>query len=105
MAYLGFSVCWGLGAGGPYRLGHLAQGQAKLNVAFQLTGVEAVALAVRRLVKLEKPELDRALGEGGVEVKHMVAAVIVMVAFCRSWHPGSHTKCRQGRPWWWASCG
>ena len=70
----------GLGAGGPHRLGHLAEGEAKLNVTFQLTGVEAVALAVRRLVKLEKSELNRALGEGGVEVEHMVAAVIVVLA-------------------------
>ena len=70
----------GLGAGRPYHLGHLAEGQAKLNVAFQLSGVEAVALAVRRLVKLEKPELNRTLGEGGVEVEHMVAAVIVVLA-------------------------
>ena len=61
MAYLGFSVCWGLGLAVPHGLCHLAEGQAKLNVAFQLSGVEAVAFAVRRLVKLEKPELNRTL--------------------------------------------
>ena len=70
----------GLGACGSHGLCHLAEGQAKLNVAFQLSGVEAVALAVRRLVKLEKPELNRAFGEGGVEVEHMVAAIVVVLA-------------------------
>ena len=42
--------------------------------------MKAVAFSVAGGIELEKPELDRALGEGGVEVEHMVAAVIVMVA-------------------------
>ena len=40
--------------------------------------MEPVLLAVCRGFKLEKSELDGALGEGGVEVKHVVAAVVVM---------------------------
>ncbi len=76
----GVLVLLGLGAGGAHRLGHLAERQAKLDVALQLAGVKAVAFSVAGGIELEKPELDRALGEGGVEVEHMVAAVIVMVA-------------------------
>jgi len=76
----GIFVLLGLGAGGADFLGHLAQCEAKLNIALQLACVEAVLLAVRRLVELEEAELDRALGEGGVEVKHMVAAVVVVLA-------------------------
>ena len=42
--------------------------------------MKPVLLAVCRSIELEEPELDRTLGEGGVEVQHMVAAVIVMLA-------------------------
>ena len=70
----------GLGACGSDRLCHLAQGEAQLNVALKLSGVEPVLLAVRRGIELEEPELDRSLGEGGVEVQHMVAAVVVVLA-------------------------
>ena len=42
--------------------------------------MESVQLAVCRGVKLEKAELDRSLGEGSVEVQHMVAAVVVVLA-------------------------
>src|SRR5699024_7485278 len=73
----GVLILLGLGAGGAHRLGHLAESQAKLDVAFQLPSVKAIAPSVRRGVKLEKPELDRAFGEGGVEVEHMVAATVV----------------------------
>ena len=76
----GVLVLLGLGAGSSHRLGHLAEGQAKLNVALQLAGVKAVAFTVGGGIKLEKPELDCAFGKSGVEVEHMVAAVIVMVA-------------------------
>ena len=62
-----------LRACGSYFLCHLAQGQAKLNVALKLAGVDAVLLSACRCVKLEKSELNCALGEGGVEVKHSVA--------------------------------
>ena len=44
-------------------------GTAKLDVGFQLTGVKSVLLAVAGVGKLEKPEFNRALGEGGVEVQ------------------------------------
>ena len=47
--------------------------EAKLDVAFQLSGVKAVLLAIRGGIELEKAKLNRALGEGGVEVEHMVA--------------------------------
>ena len=76
----GVFILLGFGAGGAHHLGHLAERQAKLDVALQLAGVKAVALSVRRGIELEKSELDRALGECGVEVEHMVAAVIVMLA-------------------------
>ena len=76
----GVFILLGFGAGGAHHLGHLAEGQAKLDVALQLAGVKAVAFSVRGGIELEKPELDRALGECGMEVEHMVAAVIVMLA-------------------------
>ena len=60
-------------------LGHLAECQAKLNVTLQLTGVEAVAFAVCRSIKLEKAEFNGSLSEGCVVVQHVVAAVVVMV--------------------------
>ena len=75
----GVLVLLGLGAGGLDRLGHLAQGQAKLDVAFELPGVKAILPSVCRGVKLEKPKLDRALRKGGVEVEHVVARVVVML--------------------------
>ena len=52
---LGVLGLLGLGAGGLDFLRHLAQCEAKLDVALQLSGVDAVALAVRRGVELEKP--------------------------------------------------
>lgn len=73
LGLLGFRAC------GLDLFGHLAEGQAKLNVALKLSGVEAVLLAARGCFELEKPELNRALGEGSVEVKHMVAAAVVVV--------------------------
>ena len=76
----GVLVLLGLGACGSDCLCHLAQGEAELNVALELSGVESVQLAVCRGVKLEKTELDRALGEDSVEVQHMVAAVVVVLA-------------------------
>lgn len=52
--------------------GHGAHRQAKLDVSLELSGVQAVCLSVRRCVELEEPELDRSLGEGGVEVEHVM---------------------------------
>ena len=34
---------------------------------------------MRSLIELEEPELDGPFGEGGVEVEHMVAAVVVVM--------------------------
>ena len=76
----GVLVLLGLGACGSDRLCHLAQGEAQLNVTLELASVESVLLAVCRSIELEEPELDRSLGEGGVEVQHMVAAVVVVLA-------------------------
>ena len=64
----GVFVLLGLGAGGADFLCHLAESQAELNVALQLTCVEAVLLATLRLVELEEAELNGSLREGGVEV-------------------------------------
>ena len=47
---------------------HLAEGEAKLNVALELSGVKAVLSAAGGRVELEKAELDRALCEGRVVV-------------------------------------
>ena len=77
---LGVFVLLGLGACGSDFLGHLAECQAKLNVALELACVDAVLLAVCGGVELEKSELNRPLGEGSVEVKHMVAAAVVVLA-------------------------
>ena len=76
----GVFVLLGLGACRPHRFGHLGKGETKLNVAFQLSGVKSVLPAVRRGIELEESELNRALGEGGMEVQHMVAAVVVVLA-------------------------
>ena len=69
---LGVFVLLGLWAGSADFLCHLAQGQAKLDVGFQLARMEAVLLAACRGIKLEEAELHRALGEGGVEVQHVM---------------------------------
>lgn len=68
-----------LGAGAPQVLCHLAHCEAELNVALELACVEPVLLAVGRRCELEKSELDRAFGEGSVEVEHVIAAVVVVV--------------------------
>ena len=75
----GVLVLLGLGAGRPHILRHLAQRQAKLNVAFELSCVDAASASFRGLIELEEPELDCPFGKGGVEVEHMVAAVVVML--------------------------
>ena len=63
----------------PHVLRHLAEREAKLDVAFQLSRVDA-ALALRsRLIELEEPELDGTLREGRMVVEHMVAAVVVVL--------------------------
>ena len=41
--------------------------------------MDAVLLAALGCVELEKPEFNRSLCEGGVEVKHVVAAVVVVL--------------------------
>ncbi len=41
--------------------------------------MDAAPALCGRLIKLEEPELDRPFGEGGVEVEHMVAAVVVVL--------------------------
>ena len=77
---LGILVLLGLWAGGADFLSHLAQCEAKLNVALQLASVEAILLAIGGSIELEEAELNRSLGEGCVEVQHMVAAVVVVLA-------------------------
>ena len=59
---------------------HLAECKAKLNVALELSCVKSVLLAAARCIELEKSEFNRAFGEGCVEVEHMVAALVVVVA-------------------------
>ena len=73
-------VLLGLGACGADILCQLAQSQAKLNVALQLSGVKATLAVGGGSVELEKPKLNRTLGEGCVVVEHMVSAVVVVLA-------------------------
>ena len=73
-----FVLLW-LGACGSYRFCHLRKCEAKLNVAFELPGVDATLAVCRGCIELEKSELDGAFGEGGVEVQHMVSAVVVVL--------------------------
>lgn len=75
----GVFVLLGLGTCGSDFLCHLAECEAKLNVALQLTCVDAASAFCGGGVKLEKSELDRSLGEGGVEIQHVVAAAVVML--------------------------
>ena len=56
---LGIFVLLGFGAGGADFLCHLAQGQAKLDVALQLSGVKVVLLAVCGSIELEEAEFER----------------------------------------------
>ncbi len=72
-------VLLGLGACRAHILCHLGKRQAKLDIALELPCVDAAPALGGRLIELEEPELDRAFGKGGVEVEHMVAAVIVVV--------------------------
>ena len=61
-----------LGAFGADFLCYLAQGEAKLDVALQLSGMKAVLLAACGGIELEKSEFHRSFGEGGVEVQHIM---------------------------------
>lgn len=67
------------GAGGLDHHRHLAQCKTKLNVAFQFSGVKSTLAFCGRVGELEASELDRAVGEAGVVVEHMVAAAVVML--------------------------
>lgn len=77
MRILGFRS---VGACRPHRLCHLAECKAELNVALELSCVKSVLPAVCGGVELKKPELDCAFGKGDVEIQHMVAAFVVVVA-------------------------
>ena len=72
-------VLLGFGAGGFDFLRQFAERQAKLNVALELSRVDAVLLAALGCVELEKPGFNRSLREGGVKVEHVVAAGIVVL--------------------------
>lgn len=67
------------GAGGLDHHRHLAQCKAKLNVAFQFSGVKSASAFLVGVGELEASKLDRAVGEAGVVVEHMVAAAVVML--------------------------
>ena len=69
---LGVLVLLGLGACELDFLRHLAEGQAKLNVALELPCVEAVEFSIGWCIKLEQSELDRPLGKGRVVIQHSV---------------------------------
>ena len=66
------------GAGTLHCLCHLAQCKAKLDVAFDFSGVKpAPALAIR-IGKLEASEFDGTVGKASVVIQHSVSAVVVM---------------------------
>lgn len=67
------------GAGSLDHHRHLAQCEAKLNVAFQFSGVKSASAFLVGVGELEASKLDRAVGEAGVVVEHMVAAAVVML--------------------------
>ena len=67
------------GAGGLDHLCHLAQCEAKLDVAFQFSCVKSASAFLVGVGELEASELDRAVGEAGVVVEHMVSAAVVML--------------------------
>ena len=77
---LGVFGLLGLGACALYCLCHVAECKAKLNVALELACVNAALSSVAGCVELEESELNRALCEGRVEVEHVVAAAVVMLA-------------------------
>ncbi len=78
----GVFVLLRFGAGRLDRLGHLAECEAKLNVTLKLPCMKSALPLGGGVVELEKPELDGALGKGGVEVQHVVSAVIVVGVAC-----------------------
>ena len=80
-----------------YILCHLRKGEAKLNVALELSCVDAAFAFGRRLVELEKSELNRAFGEGGVEVEHVVSAAVVVVVSAVVLSLASVPDVRKGR--------
>ena len=53
----GILVLLGLGACRPYILCHLGKCQAKLDIAFQLSRMDASPALFRRSIELEKPKL------------------------------------------------
>ena len=61
------------------RLRLCTKSQAKLDVAFELSGVKAVLLVSFRVCELEEAELDGPLCEGRVKVEHVVPAVVVVL--------------------------
>lgn len=67
------------GAGGLDHHRHLAQCEAKLNVAFQFSGVKSASAFLVGVGELEASELDRAVSEAGMVVEHMVTAAVVML--------------------------
>ena len=56
-----------------------AECEAKLNVALEFPGVQAIPFVAFRAPKLEEAELDCRLCEGRVKVEHVVPAVIVVL--------------------------
>ena len=65
------------GLAGKFRL--CGKREAKLDVTLQFPGMQAAEPSVSFVRELEEAELDRALRKGRVQVKHMVARIVVMV--------------------------
>ena len=63
--------------------------------------MDAVLLSVCRCVELEKSELNGALRKGGVEVKHVVPAVVVVLASAVVGSVASVPDIRKGRHRFW----
>ena len=61
-----------LAAGVSDFLRHVGKGKGKLDEGLELACMDAVLLVALGSVELEKPELDGALGEGCVVIKHTI---------------------------------
>ena len=83
---------------------HLAQCKAKLNVAFKLSCVKSVFLAVCRLVEVKASKFDSAFCKCCVVIQHMVGCCC-NGDFVHNSHHLPCTRCPQAVPLCWAfSC-
>ena len=66
-----FGLLW-FRAGSSQLFRLFGKGEAKLNIAFQLSGMESVFPAVGRFVELKQPKFNRPFREKGMVVGHVI---------------------------------